>query len=139
MEMIERGVTHEKVMELKRKAFRDMAPSLVSQKVSTAKSPSYNPVAPNTSIKFKISSVEEIDDKNVVTVDIYDVMKTRAGVQIATPENYLKGEIPNLTPEKVEKQIETKLRNNFQDYLGPKFSGKPEEENIVFRFNHLKQ
>jgi hypothetical protein len=139
MEMIERGATHEKVMELKRKAFRDMAPSLISQKVSTAKSPSYNPVAPNTSIKFKISSVEEIDDKNVVTVDIYDVLKTRAGVQIATPENYLKGEIPNLTPEKVEKQIETKLRNNFQDYLGPKFSGKPEEENIVFRFNHLKE
>jgi hypothetical protein len=51
----------------------------------------------------------------------------------------LKGEIPNLTPEKVEKQIEVKLRNNFQDYLGPKFSNKPEEENIVFRFNHLKE
>ena len=38
-----------------------------------------------------------------------------------------------------KKQIEMKLRNNFQDYLGPKFSGKPEEENIVFRFNHLKK
>ena len=138
MEMIERGATHEKVMELKRKAFRDMAPSLVSQKVSTAKSPSYG-VEPKISIKFKISSVEEIDDKNVVNVDIQDVLKVVDGKQVPTPENYLKGEIPNLTPEKVEKQIEAKLRNNFQEYLGPKFSDKPEEENIVFRFNHLKK
>jgi hypothetical protein len=138
MEMIERGATHEKVMELKRKAFRDMAPSLISQKVSTAKSSSYG-VEPKISIKFKISSVEDIDDKNVVNVDIEDVLKMVNGKQVPTPENYLKGEIPNLTPEKVEKQIEVKLRNNFQDYLGPKFSGKPEEENIVFRFNHLKK
>jgi hypothetical protein len=138
MEMIERGATHEKVMELKRKAFRDMAPSLVSQKVSTAKSSSYG-MEPKISIKFKISSVEDIDDKNVVNVDIQDVLKMVNGKQVPTPENYLKGEIPNLTPEKVEKQIEVKLRNNFQDYLGPKFSNKPEEENIVFRFNHLKK
>jgi hypothetical protein len=137
MDMIERGATHEKVMELKRKTFRELAPSLISQKVSTAKSSSYG-VEPKISIKFKISSVEDIDDKNVVNVDIQDVLKIVNGKQVPTPENYLKGEIPNLTPEKVEKQIETKLRNNFQDYLGPKFSDKPEEENIVFRFNHLK-
>lgn len=138
MEMIERGATHEKVMELKRKAFRDMAPSLVSQKVSTAKSSSYG-VEPKISIKFKISSVEDIDDKNVVNVDIQDVLKVVDGKQVSTPENYLKGEIPNVTPEKVENQIEVKLRNNFREYLGPKFSDKPEEENIVFRFNHLKK
>ena len=138
MDMIERGATHEKVMELKRKTFRELAPSLISQKVSTAKSSSYG-VEPKISIKFKISSVEDIDDKNVVNVDIQDVLKIVDGKQVPTPENYLKGEIPNLTPEKVEKQIETKLRNNFQDYLGPKFSDKPEEENIVFRFNHLKK
>jgi len=138
MEMIERGATHEKVMELKRKAFRELAPSLISQKVSTAKSSSYG-MEPKISIKFKISSVEDIDDKNVVNVDIQDVLKVVDGKQVPTPENYLKGEIPNVTPEKVEKQIETKLRNNFQNYLGPKFSDKPEEENIVFRFNHLKK
>ena len=138
MEMIERGATHEKVMELKRKAFRELAPSLISQKVSTAKSSSYG-MEPKISIKFKISSVEDIDDKNVVNVDIQDVLKVVDGKQVPTPENYLKGEIPNVTPEKVEKQIEAKLRNNFQNYLGPKFSDKPEEENIVFRFNHLKK
>jgi hypothetical protein len=74
-----------------------------------------------------------------VNVDIQDVLKVVDGKQVPTPENYLKDEIPNVTPEKVEKQIEAKLRNNFQNYLGPKFSDKPEEENIVFRFNHLKK
>jgi hypothetical protein len=138
MDALERGATHEEVIKLKRQAFKDLAPSLVSQKTSTAKSSSYG-VEPKISIKFKISSVEDIDDKNVVNVDIQDVLNIVNGKQVSTPENYLKGEIPNLTPEKVEKQIEAKLRNNFQDYLGPKFSDKPEEENIVFRFNHLKK
>jgi hypothetical protein len=138
MEMIERGASHEQVMKQKREAFKELAPSLVSQKLTTTKSPSYGQV-PNTSIKFKISSVEEMDDKNVVNVDIQDVLKTINGKQVPTPENYLKGEIPNVTPEKVEKEIEKKLRGNLRDYLGPKFSDKPEEENIVFRFNHLKK
>ena len=138
LEMIERGASHEQVMKQKREAFKELAPSLISQKLTTTKSPSYGQV-PNTSIKFKISSVEEMDDKNVVNVDIQDVLKTINGKQVPTPENYLKGEIPNVTPEKVEKEIEKKLRGNLRDYLGPKFSDKPEEENIVFRFNHLKK
>ena len=133
MEMLESGFSHEYVMKKKKESFRDVQPS---PKISTTKS-SYGEV-PNTSIKFKISSVEETDDVNIVNVDIYDVLKTRAGVQIDTPENYLKGEIPNVTPEKVEKEIETKLRQNFRQYLGPKL-GNQDEELITFRFNHLKK
>ena len=133
MEMLESGFSHEDVMKKKKESFRDVQPS---PKISTTKS-SYGEV-PNTSIKFKISSVEETDDVNIVNVDIYDVLKTRAGVQIDTPENYLKGEIPNVTPEKVEKEIETKLRQNFRQYLGPKL-GNQDEELITFRFNHLKK
>ena len=133
MELLERGFSHEDVMKKKKESFRDVKPS---PKISTTKS-SYGEV-PNTSIKFKISSVEETDDVNIVNVDIYDVLKTRAGVQIDTPENYLKGEIPNVTPEKVEKEIETKLRQNFRQYLGPKL-GNQDEELVTFRFNHLKK
>ena len=133
MEMLESGFSHEYVMKKKKESFRDVQPS---PKISTTKS-SYGEV-PNTSIKFKISSVEETDDVNIVNVDIYDVLKTRAGVQIDTPENYLKGEIPNVTPEKVEKEIETKLRQNFRQYLGPKL-GNQDEELVTFRFNHLKK
>jgi hypothetical protein len=133
MELLERGVSHEDVMKKKKESFRDVNPS---PKISTTKS-SYGEI-PNTSIKFKISSVEETDDVNIVNVDIYDVLKTRAGVQIDTPENYLKGEIPNVTPEKVEKEVERKLRQNFRQYLGPKL-GNTDEELVTFRFNHLKK
>jgi hypothetical protein len=133
MELLERGFSHEDVMKKKKESFRDVKPS---PKISTTKS-SYGEVS-NTSIKFKISSVEETDDVNIVNVDIYDVLKTRDGVQIDTPENYLKGEIPNVTPEKVEKEIETKLRQNFRQYLGPKL-GNQDEELVTFRFNHLKK
>jgi hypothetical protein len=133
MGLLESGFSHEDVMKKKKESFRDVKPS---PKISTTKS-SYGEV-PNTSIKFKISSVEETDDVNIVNVDIYDVLKTRAGVQIDTPENYLKGEIPNVTPEKVEKEIETKLRQNFRQYLGPKLGGQ-DEELVTFRFNHLKK
>lgn len=139
MEMIEGGKSHEYVMKQKRDAFREFAPSLISKRISTSKSPAWAQLIPNTSVKFKISSVEEIDDKNVVNVDIHDVLKTNAGVQIPTPENYLKGEIPNVTPEKVEKHIESKLKSNLRDYLGPRFSSTPEQEQVVFRFNHLKK
>jgi hypothetical protein len=133
MELLERGVSHEDVMKKKKESFRDVKPS---PKISTTKS-SYGEV-PSTSIKFKISSVEETDDVNIVNVDIYDVLKTRDGVQIDTPENYLKGEIPNVTPEKVEKEVERKLRQNFRQYLGPKL-GNQDEELVTFRFNHLKK
>jgi hypothetical protein len=138
MEMIEKGSTHEDVMKQKQKSFKEFVPSLISQKISTIKSSSYSET-PYISVKFKISGAEEIDGKNVVKVDIYDVLKTRNRVQIPTPENYLKGEIPNVTPERVEKEIEKTLKYNLRDYLGPKFSNKPDEENIVFRFNHLKK
>ena len=136
MGLLESGFSHEDVMKKKKESFRDVKPS---PKISTTKS-SYGEV-PNTSIKFKISSVEETDDVNIVNVDIYDVLKTRAGVQIDTPENYLKGEIPNVTPEKVEKEIETKLRQNFRQYLGPRYHklGNTDEELVTFRFNHLKK
>jgi hypothetical protein len=139
MDMIERGRTHQEVMKRKMEKFKQFSPSLISNKIQTIKHQGFNPNIPNVSIKFKISSVEESDDSNIVTVDIYDVLKTREGVQIDTPENYLKGEIPNLTPELVEKKIESKLKSNLKNYLGSVFDNENEEQKIKFRFNHLKK
>ena len=45
---------------------------------------------------------------------------------------------PNVTPEKIEKEVERKLRQNFSQYLGPKL-GNTDEELVTFRFNHLKK
>ena len=134
MELLERGFSHEDVMKKKKESFRDVKPS---PKISTTKSETWRGDIPSLNIKFKISSIEDLGDKNAVNVDIYDVFKTENYKQIPTPENYLKGEIPNVTPEKIEKEVERKLRQNFSQYLGPKL-GNTDEELVTFRFNHLK-
>ena len=136
MEMVDRGASHETVMKNKRDALRSVAPSIISKKTASVKS-GYGE-DPKISVKYKITSVEEMDDKNIVNVDIIDVIKTQQGKQIPTPENYLKGEIPNVTPELVEKEVERKLRQNFRQYLGP-ILGNQDEELVTFRFNHLKK
>jgi hypothetical protein len=135
MELLERGFSHEDVMKKKKESFRDVKPS---PKISTTKSETWRGGIPSLNIKFKISSIEDLGDKNAVNVDIYDVLKTENGKQIPTPENYLKGELGNVTPEKVEKEVERKLRQNFREYLGPKL-GNQDEELVTFRFNHLKK
>ena len=134
MNMLESGFSHEDVMKKKKESFRDVKPS---SRISTRKVETWTGQVPHLNIKFKISSVDETEDKNIVNVDIIDVIKTQQGKQIPTPENYLKGEIPNVTPELVEKEVERKLRQNFRQYLGPKL-GNQDEELITFRFNHLK-
>jgi hypothetical protein len=134
MNMLESGYSHEDVMKKKKESLKDDQPS---PRITTAKSEYWRGDIPSLNIKFKISSIEDLGDKNAVIVDIYDVIKTENGKQIPTPENYLKGELGNVTPEKVEKEIEKKLRQNFRQYLGPKL-GNQDEELITFRFNHLK-
>jgi hypothetical protein len=135
MQLLERGVSHEDVMKKKKESFRDVKPS---SRISTRKVETWIGQVPNLNIKFKVSSVDETEDKNIVNVDIIDVIKTQQGKQIPTPENYLKGEIPNVTPELVEKEVERKLRQNFRQYLGP-ILGNQNEELVTFKFNHLKK
>jgi hypothetical protein len=135
MEMLESGYSHEDVMKKKKESLKDFQPS---PRITTAKSETWRGDIPSLNIKFKISSIEDLGDKNAVNVDIYDVFKTENYKQIPTPENYLKGEIPNVTPEKIEKEVERKLRQNFSQYLGPKL-GNQDEELVTFRFNHLKK
>jgi hypothetical protein len=135
MNMLESGDSHEYVMKKKKESFRDVNPS---PRISTRKVETWIGQVPNLNIKFKVSSVDETEDKNIVNVDIIDVIKTQQGKQIPTPENYLKGEIPNVTPELVEKEVERKLRQNFRQYLGP-ILGNQDEELVTFRFNHLKK
>jgi hypothetical protein len=135
MNMLESGYSHEDVMKKKKESFRDVKPS---SRISTRKVETWTGQVPHLNIKFKISSVDETEDKNIVNVDIIDVIKTQQGKQIPTPENYLKGEIPNVTPELVEKEVERKLRQNFRQYLGP-ILGNQDEELVTFRFNHLKK
>jgi hypothetical protein len=137
MGLVERGYSHEQVMKLKREKLKKLEPELKSKRTATQKIwGDYE--NPNVNIKFKIGSVEEEGDKSIVNIDIFDVVKREDGKSVSTPENYLKGELPNITKEKVENELTRRLRGDFRNYLGPRFD-KMENQNVEFRFNHLKK
>lgn len=131
MRMVENGVPHDEIMKEKRRKLKKNEPEFQSKKMSRE-----NPrgVRPEISVKFKIGSIEEEDDKTIVNVDIYDVVNR----QIDTPQNYLKGEIPNITSEKVEEFLTDRLKRDLINYLGTRFD-ETEGPNIEFKFNHLKK
>jgi hypothetical protein len=146
MRLLERGYSHEDVMKNKVQKLKSIQPEL-SKRKKTAKTYGYrglNPdnYVPNTNIKFKVKNIDVEDDKAIVDIDVYDVVNREGGRQVDTPQNYLKGEIPDLTPAKVEDAIRIKMRGELRDYIGKRFrwvADDPKGAKIEFRFNHLKQ
>jgi hypothetical protein len=146
MKMLERGYSHEDVMKNKVQKLKSLQPEL-SKRKKTAKTYGYrglNPdnYVPNTNIKFQVKEIDVEDDKAIVDIDVYDVVNREGGRQVATPQNYLKGEIPDLTPAKVEDAIRIKMRGELRDYIGKRFrwvADDPKGAKIEFKFNHLKQ
>jgi hypothetical protein len=146
MKLLERGYSHEEVMNTKPKKLKTIEPNLTKRK-KTAKTygyPTQNPdeFVPNTNIKFKVRNIDVEDNKAIVNIDVYDVFKRENNTDVYTPENYLKGEIPNLNPTKVEEAIKIKMRGELKDYIGKRFRWTPEDprgSNIEYKFSHLKQ
>jgi len=116
MERVERGATHDEIMAYKKDRFKNLIPDLTSNPVQNLRFG-----VPSSTIKFKISSVEESDDTFIINVDIHGV----------------KGAIQNAEPETIENKVESKIRQNLREYLGGKIKGTPDKETIVIRFNHF--
>jgi hypothetical protein len=143
MKMLEQGKSHDEIMKSKLEKLKSFEPEL-SKRKKTAKTYSWmgDQEVTNTNIKFKVKSVDIEDDKAIVTVDVYDVIKREGNKSVPTTQNYLRGEIPNITPEKVENRIKIKLRDELKDYIGSRFrytDETPPETKIDFKFNHIKK
>lgn len=147
MKLIERGYSHEAVMKNKVDKLKTIEPDLTKRK-KTAKTHGYRhhqdqeDYVPNTNIKFQVKNIDVEGDNAIVNIDVYDVVNREDGRQVDTPQNYLKGEIPNLNQSKVEDAIKIKMRGELKDYIGKRFRWIPENPKgakIEFRFNHLKQ
>ena len=146
MKLLERGYSHEDVMKNKVQKLKSLQPEL-SKRKKTAKTYGYRGLdpdnyVPNTNIKFQVKNIDVEDDKAIVDIDVYDVVSREGGRQVDTPQNYLKGEIPNLNSKKVEDAIRIKMRGELRDYIGKRFRWTPQDPKgakIEFRFNHLKQ
>jgi hypothetical protein len=138
--MLEDGKSHEEIMQIKLKKLKNVEPEL-SKRKKTSKTWGYDGQTPQVNTKFKVKSIDIEDDKAVVTVDIYDVLKREGGREVPTTQNYLKGEIPNITPKIIEDNIKTKLRDELKDYIGTRFryTENPPKTQVEFKFNHLKE
>jgi hypothetical protein len=143
MKMLKRGATHEEVMKHKLKKLKELEPELTKRK-KTAKVYSWhgNAETANANIKFKIKSIEEEDDKAIVTVDILDVIRRGDNGEEPTPQNYLKGEMQGMTKEIAEEKVKVKIMELLRDYMATRFRYNGEDppiQNIFFKYNHLKK
>jgi len=146
MKLLERGYSHEEIMKNKVRKLKTIEPDLKKRK-KTAKTYNYwnqdpEQMVPNTNIKFQVKKIDADDNKAIVDIDVYDVVNRENGTQVFTPQNYLKGEIPNLNLTKVEDAIKIKMRGELKDYIGKRFrwvANDPKGAKIEFKFNHLKQ
>jgi hypothetical protein len=147
-----RGKSHEEILKDKRKSLKKTEPELTkrARTISPSSWDRYGgePIS-KYKIKFKINRIDLDGDKAKVFIDIIDVMK-RDPVslkQIKTPENYTKGELPEVTIQEVEKRVKRELANKFREYFGknPYFWNANDEqqirdsENIDLIFNHLRK
>lgn len=139
MKMVENGVPHEEIMKAKRQKLKGKESELKSKRMSTFRNwGGWGVDNRNFNVKYKVNSIEEEGDKLILNVDIFDVVKREDGRGVPTQLNYLRGELPNVNVEEVENGLKRHLRNDFREYLGPRFD-KMEDQNIEFRFNHLKK
>ncbi len=143
MKMLERGSSHEEVMQHKLDMLKKQEPELIKRK-KTAKSYRWHgedDIA-NANIKYKIKSVEIEGDKAIVTIDIHDVVHRGDDGEEPTPQNYLKGEMKGMNQKIAEDRVKIKVRELLRDYMKTRFrynSDDPRNPNIEFKFNHLKQ
>jgi hypothetical protein len=148
LDNLRRGATHSEIISDKIKRLKGKEKEFQSRRLSNAPHKDWywtedDEQAPNFKAKFKINSIETEGDKAKIKIDVYDVVKTLYNKSVDTPENYLKGEIPNLTKEKVESAIRRKLLSDLRAFIGPRFywyKGKlPKDSLISLEFNHLKK
>lgn len=145
MKMLDRGISHEEIMRKKFEKLKSLESEYQKKRMKTAKTWRwYGQETPNANIKYKIKAIDIEGDKAIVTVDVHDVLKREEGKGVKTPENYLKGEFPNLKPEEVENKIRMNLYPELKDYMGKRMKISDREPNwiydkIDFKFNHLRK
>lgn len=143
MKELMRGVSPETIKKNKLERLKKQEEDLVNARenfVSTYGGA--GPGSPNTKIRYKISKVDIVDDKAIITVDIYDVSKREGQKTVDTPQNYLRGELPGITKDFVEKRVEDKLKQKLKEFVGKRFQYYKPLRNVhdlKFVFNHLKE
>ena len=129
---------HEEIMKEKLDRFKLKGKESSTQKLKNV-SQGWGPSG--IKIKFKIKSIEEENGKSVVTIDVLDVLRRIGNKGVETTDNYLRGEINDVTKESVESTIISDLGQKFREFIGQRMKwkdGTPQSNDVEFRFNHLR-
>jgi hypothetical protein len=140
LEMLQRNSNHDQIMKNKLEILGSKSGEFLDKKKKSDTNYAGN-WNNKYKVKYKIDSIDTSGEKGIITVNIYDVVKVLGNAAIPTPENYLKNELGPITKEKVESDLERTLNEKFKRFVGRRIdrgSNLPEDSQIEYRFNHLK-
>ena len=128
MEKLQEGATYEEIMRGKVEGLVQNKEKFISKRSKFAQDWGYGQDYTPSKVKFRITDIRQEGDLAIVDITIEDAgtreMEQRQWGQtytnrmIPSQGGYLRGEIPNITKEKVEKVIKNKIVYNFKDYVG---------------------
>lgn len=142
MDALKYGHSHETIMKANRREIQSKISNVVSNKKERISFNSPNGDTP-IYIKYKITSIETEGEKFIIDVDIYDVVKRDNHSEVPTPENYLKGELGNVTVDFIENGMKKIIyMTKLTKFFGKVYDGSNDffdNLEIEFRFKHLKK
>ena len=133
MEKLQSNANFDDIMKTKKeKLLRDKS-RLISTKPQLIKNLEWLETPPaKYKVKFKITDIDEEDGNVKVKVSIDDVVERQGNASIKSDKNYTKGELPNVTKEKVENTVKRNILGNMTQYLGSSKIELP----LEFEFTH---
>ena len=133
MEKLKYNYGFDEIMKRKKEKILKDKNRLVSKKPQLIRNLDWMETPPvQYKVKFRLTDINEVDDKVVVSVVIDDVVKREGNKSIKSDENYTKGEMENVTKEKVENTVKRDILGNMTQYLGSSKIELP----IEFEFTH---
>jgi hypothetical protein len=133
MEKLKYNYGFDEIMKRKKEKILKDKNRLVSKKPQLIRNLDWMETPPvQYKVKFRLTDINEVDDKVVVSVVIDDVVKREGNKSIKSDENYTKGEMENVTKEKVENTVKRNILGNMTQYLGSSKIELP----IEFEFTH---
>lgn len=135
MEDLERSGTVEKFIEKRKETLLSNKKDLKGQKFTFKDY--YNGIR----VLYTIDGIEKRGNKIKLKITITDVFKADRNLKPKSDENYLLGEIPNVTKEYVENIVKQHIANNdrFLYLIFQKDPSSPKFETFDFVIKHLKE
>lgn len=153
MEKLQEGATYEQIMRGKVEGLVQNKEKFISKRPRFSQDWGWGEDYTPSKVKFRITDIREEGDLAII-----DIMVEDAGTRELEPRpygygnvytnrmvpskgGYLRGEIPNVTKEKIEKNIKNKIIYDFKDYVGRWPEYKDDEYHldptkIRFNFTH---